>query len=53
MNRTTLDKRFRLEGGKTSHLEPEQIRQGLDNSIENYNLNGSHQTYRQKTTTPS
>lgn len=53
MNRTLLDECFRVEGRKTSYLEPDEIQADLDRFLRYYNLERSHQDYRLRGRTPA
>ena len=53
MNRTLLDECFRVKGRTTWYVEPEEIQRDLDEYLDRYNLQRSHQGYRLKGRTPA
>src|SRR5262249_122379 len=53
MNRTLLDECFRVAGRTTWYLEPAEIQRDLDQFLEYYNLERSHQGYRLGGRTPA
>jgi transposase InsO family protein len=53
MNRTLLDECFRVKGRTTWYLTPQEIQRDLDEFLERYNLERSHQGYRLRGRTPA